>query len=248
MANVRIIDDFIKVPTHARTGTVHEKKWIVIHETGNTDPGASAKSHAEYIKRVAAANVLYLSWHYTVDDSIIYHHMPDNEIGWHAGDGNKDDGGNYAGIGIEICVNPESDFERARDNAASLVADLLLRHRLPLSAVRQHYHFSGKNCPKIMREQGLWDSFLQAVQRHLLHAAHAAKRVCIKKKAAKPVLREGSSVMVSGKLYTNSYGGVAMGEIDGTHMVTLFLKERPCGVLLDGNLGWVRAQDCVALP
>ena len=35
----------------------------------------------------------------------IYHHLPDDETAYHAGDGMEKNGGNMNGIGIEMCVN-----------------------------------------------------------------------------------------------------------------------------------------------
>ena len=43
-----------------------------------------------------------VSWHYTVDDHEIYHHLPDDETAYHAGDGMEKNGGNMNGIGIEM--------------------------------------------------------------------------------------------------------------------------------------------------
>ena len=74
-----------------------------------------------------------------------------------------------AGIGVEICVNPESDFAKARDNAAWLTAKLLKDFNLPVSAVKQHHDFSsyGKNCPETIRNQGLWGEFIEKVSNYL---------------------------------------------------------------------------------
>lgn len=151
-----------------RPGIKRDKKWIVVHETGNTKNGANAKNHATYLKNLAAANTTYVSWHYTVDDECAYHHIPDDEVAWHASDGSKEGGGNYAGIGVEICVNSDGDFTKARDNAAWLVAKLLKDNNLPLSAVKQHYDFAPnkKNCPETIRNKGLWNSFLSAVNKY----------------------------------------------------------------------------------
>lgn len=152
-----------------RPGEVRTKKYITIHETGNTSRGAGAKAHSEYLKNLAIANTEYKSWHYTVDDHEIYHHIPDNEIAWHAGDGRVENGGNTASIGIEICVNSDGDFNKAMDNAAWLTAKLLKENNLPLSAVKQHHDFApnGKNCPQTIRDKGLWNTFLNKVNNYL---------------------------------------------------------------------------------
>ena len=169
LANVPIEERLIKVNTKCRPGIVRPKKWIVVHETGNYDNGAGADNHATYLANLAKRNDTYLSWHYTVDDKKIIRHVPDNEVTWNAGDGTTEGGGNYAGISIEICVNPDSNYSVALENAASLVADLMREHNLPLSSVKQHHDFStnGKNCPKTMRDNGLWDGFINKVANYL---------------------------------------------------------------------------------
>ena len=164
-----IIEDIIpQKGGKVRPGDVRQKKWIVIHETGNSSKGADAKNHSTYLKNLAKANTTYVSWHYTVDDHAIYHHIPDNEIAYHASDGRVEGGGNMASIGIEICVNSDGNFDKARDNAAWLTAKLLKEHNLTIGAVKQHHDFApdGKNCPQTIRDKGLWNNFLQAVQKY----------------------------------------------------------------------------------
>lgn len=166
-ATMKIIEDIIpQKGGKVRPGEVRTKKFITIHETGNFSKGANAKNHSIYLKNLAIANTTYVSWHYTVDDTCAYHHIPDDEIAWHAGDGRKEGGGNMASIGIEICVNPDGDFNKSMDNAAWLTAKLLKENNLTISAVKQHHDFSGKNCPQTIREKGLWNSFLTTVKKY----------------------------------------------------------------------------------
>lgn len=169
VGKVNIIEDIIpQKGGKVRPGDVRQKKWIVIHETGNSSKGADAKNHSTYLKNLAKANTTYVSWHYTVDDHAIYHHIPDNEIAYHASDGRVEGGGNMASIGIEICVNSDGNFDKARDNAAWLTAKLLKENNLTIGAVKQHHDFApdGKNCPQTIRDKGLWNNFLQAVQKY----------------------------------------------------------------------------------
>ena len=143
VGKVNIIEDIIpQKGGKVRPGDVRQKKWIVIHETGNSSKGADAKNHSTYLKNLAKANTTYVSWHYTVDDHEIYHHIPDNEIAYHASDGRVEGGGNMASIGIEICVNSDGNFDKARDNAAWLTAKLLKENNLTIGAVKQHHDFA----------------------------------------------------------------------------------------------------------
>lgn len=149
--------DYIPKGRKNRPGGANPDSSITIHETGNFAKGADAAAHASYLKSDSAANK-YVSWHYTVDDHAIVQHIPDGENAYHAGD--KYGPGNNTSIGIEICVNPDGDFEKAKENAASLVRLLLSEHGLDISHVVQHNHWNGKDCPYTIRHTGTWDAFL----------------------------------------------------------------------------------------
>jgi len=137
--------------------------FVTIHETGNSNKGANAKAHANYLKGNDAANAP-VSWHYTVDDTETYQHLPETEDAFHAGDGGGN--GNRQSIGIEICVNADGNFERAIDRAATLVADICTRRNIPVENIRQHFDWSKKNCPQNIRAGRpiTWAVFLQKVQ------------------------------------------------------------------------------------
>ncbi|WP_130871193.1 N-acetylmuramoyl-L-alanine amidase [Intestinimonas massiliensis (ex Afouda et al. 2020)] len=142
-----------------RPGGTNPDDAITIHETGNDAKGADAAAHASWLKSDDAAGK-YISYHYTVDDHAIVQHLPDSETSYHAGDG-ANGPGNTTSIGIEICVNEDGDFERAKANAASLVRLLMAEHGIPLDKVVQHNHWNGKDCPKTIRATpGGWEAFL----------------------------------------------------------------------------------------
>lgn len=127
---------------HKSSGT-NTKLGIVIHETANTNKGAGAQAHANLQSR---GNVRKASWHWSVDDTVAIQSLSHDVRAWHAGSsvGNN----NY--IGIEICVNPDSDYVQACKNAAELVR--YLRSQGVGYELKQHHAFSGKNCPRFMRE------------------------------------------------------------------------------------------------
>lgn len=171
-------DSVYGVPVHtvlmpeeleARTGVKRTIRYIVVHETGNTSVGADAENHSEYLSGGKGGET---SWHYTVDDHEIYHHVPDDEVAWHAGDTRNPEGGNAHGIGIELCVNADGDFEKTLDNGAKLVAYLLRAYDLDLSAVTQHADYMEKNCPQTLRDSGRWEEFLGMVE--ACYKAHTA--------------------------------------------------------------------------
>lgn len=162
---IPVIRDLLQEGAQGRPGTLRSIRFIVIHETGNERKNAGAASHNSYIHKEAARQKL--SWHYTVDDHEIYQHLPDNEIGYHAGDGMTEGGGNLCGIGIELCVNSGNDYEATLKNGAALAARLMRVYKLPMTALKKHQDFSGKNCPQRLIEQGRWEEFCEMVQRRL---------------------------------------------------------------------------------
>lgn len=163
---VEIIQDFIPKGRRNRPGYKLTSRYITIHDTGNTNTGADAKAHATYLKGATAASIPS-SWHFTVDDQVIVQHLPLNENGWHAGDG-ANGTGNRQSIGIEICENKDGDRTKAEANATWLVAKLLKDFGLTISAVKQHYDWNKKNCPRVLRSRkNGWGGFLAAVEQHL---------------------------------------------------------------------------------
>ena len=144
------------LPTHNgnRTGIKMNPRYITVHETANTSTGANAKMHDRYLRNGAGGRSV--SWHYTVDDSDVIQHLPDNEVGWHAGDG-ANGTGNRQSIGIEICVNRDGDFQKAVENAQRLIHVLMKKHDISVDCVVPHKHWTGKNCPTNLLKQ--WNSF-----------------------------------------------------------------------------------------
>jgi N-acetylmuramoyl-L-alanine amidase len=160
----KITQDFIPMGRKNRPGRINSMKYITIHNTGNTSKGSGARNHAIYVKGDAAANIP-VSWHYTTDEKDIIQHLPDNEIAWHAGDGNNGVG-NTQSIGIEICMNGDGDLMKATDNAALLTAHLCVKYNIPIQNVVQHNRWNSKNCPQMIRKNHPYDwiTFIRKVQ------------------------------------------------------------------------------------
>ena len=144
-----------------RPGIEREIRYLVIHETANPGEGTGAKSHSNYLQ--AGGDGKGTSWHYTVDDHEIYRHVPDDEVAYHASSAD----GNTYGIGIELCVNEDGDFEKTFDNGARLAACLLKAYGLSANDLRQHGDFTEKNCPQTIRNTGRWGEFTQQVKGYL---------------------------------------------------------------------------------
>ncbi|MDU0153970.1 N-acetylmuramoyl-L-alanine amidase [Bacillus cabrialesii] len=153
---VKIIQDFIPKGRSNRPGYAMNPSYITVHNTANTAKGANAELHARYVKNPETAT----SWHFTVDEKQIYQHLPLNENGWHAGDGNGT--GNRKSIGIEICENSDGDFEKAVANAQWLIKKLMKEEGISFANVVPHKHWSGKECPRKLLNR--WDSFKAGIK------------------------------------------------------------------------------------
>lgn len=150
----------IESGTEARPGKKRKIKYLVIHETDNTSKGANAKNHSEFLSK---NNKTSTSWHYTVDDKEIYHHIPDNEVAHHA----ATEKGNLYGIGIELCVNEDGMFEKTFENGAKLVAYLIKEYNLSLNDIKTHNDFSGKDCPHNILKANRMGEFKNKVKSYL---------------------------------------------------------------------------------
>lgn len=146
---------FLNKNASNRPGTRISPKYITIHETANKSIGANAEMHARYLNNDDAKN-RQVSWHLTIDDSQAIQHLPLNELGWHAGGQ-----GNRNSIGVEICVNADGDFNKAKNNAAKVVSNLLEEMSLPRDAVVTHKFWTGKECPANLLND--WENFLESI-------------------------------------------------------------------------------------
>ncbi|WP_017728475.1 peptidoglycan recognition protein family protein [Halalkalibacterium ligniniphilum] len=152
---MNIKQDLIPTSNRNRPGTRINPTHITIHETANRSRGADAATHARYVKGADAQN-RSVSWHYTVDDKQIIQHLPNHEMGWHAGTN-----GNRQSIGIELCVNSDGDFEKTKANAQWLIRKLMSNLNIPVERVVTHKHWTGKNCPATLLPQ--FNNFKQGV-------------------------------------------------------------------------------------
>lgn len=158
---IEILNKVIK--TDKRYPGINDKKYIVVHQTGNTNKGANAEAHH---KLQASGNARSASWHVTVDDTKAIQSIDYDVRCWHAGDGSHGIGNNQ-GIAVEICINSDGDYVKAIHNGAQAVKQLMDKFNIPINYVKQHNAFSGKNCPAQIRASvaGIsWNDFLQLVK------------------------------------------------------------------------------------
>lgn len=147
-------------------GVEIEPLYLVIHETANTRAGADANAHYRYWSTNPDANA---STHFVVDSEEIYQMLELNQMAWHVGD-NKgySEITNYNSIGIEIAVNSDGDFDKARQNAIELTIEIMNKLNMSIDQLKTHNDASGKNCPTIMlKNRYLLDDFYAQVEKGL---------------------------------------------------------------------------------
>lgn len=157
-------------------------KGIVIHYTGNFSRGANAQANRNYFNkdiRVNGKNI-FASAHYVVDDQKVIQCIPDEEVAFHCGAvaglpytalANKireNKSTNYFLLGIEMCVNVDSTWEKTYQNTVELTASLMVKHSLGIEDVYRHFDITHKICPRMMVEDPqAWVRFKNDVVRAL---------------------------------------------------------------------------------
>ena len=135
---------------------------ITVHNTAND---ASALNEISYMTN----NNYEISYHYAVDDIQAVQGLPLNRNGWHASDG-ANGTGNRKTIAIEICysLSGGARFDKAEENAAELIAQLLQQYGWGIDRVKRHYDYAPnkKYCPHRTMDKG-WDRFLNMVKAKL---------------------------------------------------------------------------------
>ena len=128
-----------------RTKRTDRIKYIVVHDTGNTDSGANAERHYRYFNggnRGSSADIF-------VDDTQAlqvndYH----TYYSWHCGDGHGKYGiTNNNSVGVEMCINSDGDYDKAFANTVEVVKQLMSELNIDAAHVVRHYDASRKNCP-----------------------------------------------------------------------------------------------------
>lgn len=91
-----------------RDGRLRDKKYIVIHDTGDVPEYKDAHYWSEVVRtQTNDGNKYAASFQYVVGSDGIYHNIPDNEIAYHAGDSTYFD---YALYDTKIPVSNKKDI------------------------------------------------------------------------------------------------------------------------------------------
>jgi hypothetical protein len=157
-----IVDLIPPSQTNQRPGLVRQMPgYWVQHETANEAAGADAAMHNRWLH--AGADGSQLSFHFCVDDGVIYQMIPINEVTWQAADGAG--AGNMSGISCELCVNADGDEALARHNAVALCGAICSQLGLGIDRIRRHWDFNAADpdrhhCPDHMMRDGYWPIFV----------------------------------------------------------------------------------------
>lgn len=133
-------------------------EYIVVHDTGNSRRGAGAYNNYLYFN----SGIRNASAHYFIDDKYIIQTVEDTNVSWHCGDGKgRYNITNSNSIGIEICINEDSDYETALENTIILIRILMELYQIPKGKVVRHFDASRKICPISMSNDGWrkWSEF-----------------------------------------------------------------------------------------
>lgn len=155
---MQLIEKFIDPSKHKlKSPHTMVAEYITVHNTAND---ASADNEISYMQN----NINATSFHIAVDDIKAIIGIPLNRNAYHCGDGAKGTG-NLKSIGIEICYSRSGGarYTKAEENAVEVIAQLLHERKWGLERVKQHNHWSGKDCPHRIRAEKRWDSFLERI-------------------------------------------------------------------------------------
>lgn len=189
----KVIEKFITNYNRKKVPLI-QLKAIIIHWTANERKGANALRHFDYfnhtkeqrkkanLRDIGKEIVTFGSAHYVVDSESIYQYIPDNEFAYHVGAKSynakvvytkigvpRGSSPNYYTIGIEMCVNSDGDFTKTRQNTIELTHFLLEKYHLTADNVYRHFDITGKDCPKMMLDQKIWEQFLTEVKNYSMN-------------------------------------------------------------------------------
>lgn len=139
----------------------NSKKYIVVHDTGNTAVGANAENHYKYFNGGDRGS----SAHYFVDDKVVMQLVEDNDRSWHCGkkygNSSRPEVNNNNSIGVEICINADGNYSKACDSSAELIKYLMKKYNIKDIDVVRHYDACLKTCPSSMSKDNWkkWGEF-----------------------------------------------------------------------------------------
>lgn len=142
-------------------------RYIVIHDTGNTGINAGAYNHYKYFNsgEVGSSADIFVD-----DENILCINDYNKYYTWHCGDGKGKCGiTNKNSIGIELCINSDSNYEKAFNNLVEITVKCAKELNIDSSCIVRHFDVSGKICPQSMSDNNWqrWKSFKEKVVQKL---------------------------------------------------------------------------------
>ena len=76
---IALSEELVPAGKGNRPGTKIAPKFVTIHNTSNTNPGADARAHSRFVRKTGFYMINgkqnWVSWHYTVDDCPSSEHL-----------------------------------------------------------------------------------------------------------------------------------------------------------------------------
>jgi N-acetylmuramoyl-L-alanine amidase len=160
--------DFISNKSKKWTNRKLDYQYITIHNNGN--PKSTAKNERAYLEN--PINTSETGYHIVIDGKEAIQVAPLDMIMYHAGEQK----GNKTSIGIEICES--GDYNQTILNAIDIVSQLLKSKGWKSDRLRQHFDWSKKNCPRLIRSGYMgwtWDKFKSEIDKRLSDEPIGAK-------------------------------------------------------------------------
>jgi N-acetylmuramoyl-L-alanine amidase len=120
--------------------------FITVHNTLNENTTADDEWDQLFSPQNTSAN----GFHIVVDETTAIEAIPLTENVWVDGGDGETGGINRTSLNIELCIRQNSD--QVINNAAELISMLLYLKGLDVFNVKQHYDWTGKNCPRALRD------------------------------------------------------------------------------------------------
>lgn len=146
-----------------------EYEGFTIHNNGNVRSSGDEDINWASKQSTKEEKGYHPSWHYSVDRDGVIRFIPWGYSCYAAGDGVRGFG-NAKTINIEIneyngFANPsDENWLKARKNATKLIAQISFDKGWGIDKVKQHWHRSKKNCPRVLRKDiVLWGTFLEDI-------------------------------------------------------------------------------------
>jgi N-acetylmuramoyl-L-alanine amidase CwlA len=139
-------------------------EYVTIHNTNDINEAEGTNDAEQYARATHNGAMGDVSVHYYIDETDCWQLLREDEMGYHAADGNTG-GGNGTSLAIEIIMDGSGDKTdaEAEDRGALLAAILLHRHGLTIDKLKTHNDwYPKKYCPAYILPH--WYEFVAKVR------------------------------------------------------------------------------------